>query len=987
MFRPTPRSTGLLIALMALPVLSGLFLWFASLRTDQEILSKARTELRARRYAEAEGEAILISADSPLFPKAMLIAGEAATRRNELQTAAQHYRKIPQNDSEDGLRAAAALANVAIHIGRLAEAIENFRFVLRNQPTDLASHSRIAFLYAAASRSQQALPHLEILLKSGSATAQELALLSDLQRPVDERAFLLKSQELVASDPHTRLGLAASDILDGNTTTARSTLEDLLRENAADLDAAALLLELLAELPGDDFDQLDRRLHAAAAIHPDIWFARGVRLRRQHPAAAVRCFLETLAIAPFHRRACYQLSRLLTETQHPAATEFAQLAADLFTLSNALKRAADSDARDQDSLQTIVRILDQQGRVWETCAWAQLARQVDPISGWADPFLQRLAPLLSQELPMVRPEQVPARLLAATDFPEYRPAPASTAVLSESPARSGLPASNPSRSQPPLKFHETASIGLDFTCISPTDPSTPGQRMQEQTGGGIAVLDLDLDGWPDLHCTQAAPWPTGSSRPVANPQFSDRLFRNLRGTRFEDVTTSSGISELGFSQGVAVGDLNQDGFDDLYVANIGPNSLWLSNGDGTFSSQTLPAPADPLRWCSSCAITDLNNDALPDLVDVNYVSGSNVYSLICNGRACSPSTFTGTRPEVHISQGDGSFQTIVATVPVADSKGLGLLICRDSHESPPSIFVANDQTPKFLLTPEIVDGRLQLIDQASRTGLAFNGDGVLTAAMGIAAADLDSSGTTDFFVTNFRDEPNTLYLQLAPGLFQDVSRTSGLDSPGLPYVGWGAQFLDADRDGDQDLVTVNGHIEDYRDTGGDFEMRPQLFRNQGQLQFEEVTAEEAGPWLARKSLGRALATLDWNLDGRMDFVVGNINSPVALVENQSSPIGPSIELHLHAVSSDRDAWFTTVVLDNGQTQIREQLRAGSGYHASSQRALHLTPGTSPLENNTTTGLTLTVTWPSGNVVTLTNVPIDCRLHLTENRSDVCVVPK
>ena len=167
-------------------------------------------------------------------------------------------------------------------------------------------------------------------------------------------------------------------------------------------------------------------------------------------------------------------------------------------------------------------------------------------------------------------------------------------------------------------------------------------------------------------------------------------------------------------------------------------------------------------------------------------------------------------------------------------------------------------------------------------------------------------------------------------------------------------------------------------------MRPQLFRNQGQLQFEEVTAEEAGPWLARKSLGRALATLDWNRDGRMDFVVGNINSPVALVENQSSPIGPSIELHLHAVSSDRDAWFTTVVLDNGQTQIREQLRVGSGYHAASQRILQLTPG--PLQDSDAHGLTLTVTWPSGRTVTLNDVPINSRLHLVENRGEPYLAP-
>lgn len=977
MYRPTPKAAGILLALIALPVLSGLFYWFAHLRTDTEILQSARDHLKARRFRQAESEASLIPPDSDAHPQAMLIAGEAAARLKRLPEAAASYRRIPRSKSPEGLKAAAALANVDIHIGQLAEAIDNFLFVLQHNPADLPSHSRLAFLYAAAARSQQARPHLQILLKSGSATAQELALLADLERPVDERSFLTKSQQLVPSDPHTRLGLAASSILDGNLAAARPSLEQLLRENPADADAAALLLELFAAIPDNAFEQLDASLPTTTLLHPDIWYARGLRLRTPNPRGSIRCFLTALQYSPFHRRACYQLGRVLTELNHPAATQFSNLAADLFTLSNALKLAADSDGQDHNSVQSIVQILEQQGRIWETCAWAQFARQSFPDQTWPGPVLQRLAPLLNQQLPFTLPQKLPASLLDPNDFPPYQTPRPTTIPLTNTPD---------SPTQPHLKFIERTNIGLDFTCLAPTDPATPGQRMQEQTGGGVAVLDLDLDGWPDLHFTQSAPWESNATLPSPSPQFADRIFRNNRGKSFTDVTAVTGLVDLQFSQGAAAGDFNQDGFDDVYIANIGTNSLWLNNGDGTWTPHALPsANTNTPRWCSSCAIADLNNDALPDLIDINYVSGPNVYSLICNGRACSPSTFSGTLPEIHISSGDGSLISIPASVPVANAKGLGLVVFRDAPNSPPAIFVANDQTPKFLLKPEIIDGKIQFTDHASQTGLAFNGDGVLTAAMGIAAADLDHSGTTDFFVTNFRDEPNTLYLQLAPELFQDASRTSALDTPGLPYVGWGAQFLDADLDGDHDLVTVNGHIEDYRDQGSDFEMRPQIFRNLGENRFEELNPQHAGPWFERKFLGRALATLDWNRDARTDFAVSHINAPASLVENQSPAAADAVTIHLHAVSSDRNAWFTQIEAHANNRVIKEQLRAGSGYHAANQRTIQIAPGPIPPPNPQT--ISLTIHWPSGKSTSLPSVPLRSTIHVVENHPNFLVSPE
>jgi hypothetical protein len=273
--------------------------------------------------------------------------------------------------------------------------------------------------------------------------------------------------------------------------------------------------------------------------------------------------------------------------------------------------------------------------------------------------------------------------------------------------------------------------------------------------------------------------------------------------------------------------VNDDGFDDLYVANIGVNLLLLNNGDGTFAAPVV-ASQTPGCWTSSAAVADLDADGLADLIDVNYLTGAEVFSRLCGGRACSPSVFVGVPDQVHLNLGDGPFETVTADTPPEQSKGLGLVVYRPADENHPRMFVGNDQTPKFLLS--LQGDRTSgwtLSDSAFTAGLAYDGNGVLTAAMGIAADDVDGNGLLDFFLTNFRDEANTLYLQTTAGLFRDQSRSAGLDVTGIPYVGWGTQFLDAELDGDLDLVIANGHVDDYRDTVGVYQMTPQLLRNLG----------------------------------------------------------------------------------------------------------------------------------------------------------------
>lgn len=242
--------------------------------------------------------------------------------------------------------------------------------------------------------------------------------------------------------------------------------------------------------------------------------------------------------------------------------------------------------------------------------------------------------------------------------------------------------------------------------------------------------------------------------------------------------------------------------------------------------------------------------------------------------------------------------------------------------------------------------------------------------MGIAADDIDGNGTTDLFVTNFRDESNTLYLQDPPGLFLDATTATGLHSASVPYVGWGTQFLDADLDGDSDAVLVNGHVDDYRNEGGEYHMRPQFFRNRGNGRFEELPADEVGDWFARRFLGRGLARLDWNRDGRMDFAVSNIGDRASLLTNASESVGHFVNVRLHATRTARDAIGTRVTVTANERSWTRTLLAGDGYMASNERVLQFGVGSTKAAN-------VRVEWPSGTVTQLNDLPVDVLIELVE----------
>ena len=326
----------------------------------------------------------------------------------------------------------------------------------------------------------------------------------------------------------------------------------------------------------------------------------------------------------------------------------------------------------------------------------------------------------------------------------------------------------------------------------------------------------------------------------------------------------------------------------MYVANIGANQLLMNNGDGTFSDRTPAAVLTLLAWTTSCAMADLDGDGHPDLYDVNYVEGPQLFRMICNEHDCSPQAYQESRDDAWFSLGDGRLRLVEPDTGGRYGGGLGVVVFRaDRHEpaaavaapesgrSLPltperylSLFVANDQDPNEYLKVRIASDSqaATLVDDAFLAGLALDYNGNTSACMGVAAGDLTGTAGSSF-VTNYSDDANSLFLQEANGLFHDGIGSAGLLQPGLPYIGWGTQCLDADNDGDLDLVVANGHVGEFSRPGLQIRMPTQVFYNLGGGRFREGPPQECGEFVHRLRMGRSLATLDWNRDGRSDLVL------------------------------------------------------------------------------------------------------------------------
>jgi len=665
---------------------------------------------------------------------------------------------------------------------------------------------------------------------------------------------------------------------------------------------------------------------------------------------AFRLLMAAFQLDPVHYFATAQLAELFAVANKPqAAAYFRERAKQIKTYEKICRVVHRSD--DLPSKQQLLLVINVCGELQlyrEAVAWATVANAIDPDAEWAKLQFQKWSQGISPSDSRVSAVSQILECFADADtlFVEIDPSP---------------PAATFDRDQSAgIKFQDdAAAAGIDFVYENGS-AATEGTQFFEFIGGGVGVLDFDVDGYPDILFTQGSDSPSLGAPESLNEetaQPADQLFRNLRGSTFANCTGAAGLVDSGYSQGCACDDINNDGFPELYIANIGGNKLWTNNGDGTFSPSEF---VNPPRWTTSCAIADISGDGIPDIYDVNHITAEGVHEPMCTkGDSTFPCDIAKMQPEQdRFWQGDGfggfEDKTARAGFIESDGIGLGIIIADFDGTGQLSVFVANDARPNFFFVRS--GGHPAFKNEAAVRGLALSAEGASQACMGVAIGDVDSDSRPDLFVTNFFADHNTLYKQDVPGFFTDATAPMGLLVPSHHRLGFGTQFLDADRDGLLDIVLTNGDVADFSKVNSrrPWHQRSQLFRNLGGA-FHEVPDHEAGDYFCKPVLGRGLAKLDWNSDGLTDFVVSHIGSPAALVTNRSEPQRAYLHIKLIGTTSARSAIGARITLRTGDSTQVATLSAGGGYQAQNQQTIAFSViDAQPLE--------MRVDWPSGKQI-------------------------
>jgi len=502
--------------------------------------------------------------------------------------------------------------------------------------------------------------------------------------------------------------------------------------------------------------------------------------------------------------------------------------------------------------------------------------------------------------------------------------------------------------------------------------------LPETMGPGVAFIDYDNDGWPDIFLVNGMDWPGHVSK-----HSTPKLYHNNHDGTFTDVTYKAGLDIEIFGMGVAVGDYDNDGYDDLFVTAMGQNHLFHNNGNGTFTDVTQESGMlGPKEFSSSAAWVDYDKDGKLDLVVANYVQWSIEGDLYCtlDGKSksyCTPESYKGTAVRLWHNRGDGTFEDVTKKAGLGDptSKTLGIAILDYDNDGWPDLLLSNDTQPNKLYRN---NGNGTFTEKAVLAGVAFSEDGVARAGMGVDAADYDRSGAPSLLITNFSNEMLSLYHNEGKGLFVDEAPRSEVGRATMLTLGFGCFFFDYDLDGWPDIFIANGHIDSEIQRvqpNVKYAMPPHMFRNLGKGNFQEVT-KSLGAAFARPRVGRGAAYSDINNDGRLDLLLSTNGGRVYLFQNEATgeaALQKSLRVKLVGTNSNHDGIGTVVrVTVAGETES-QMLRSGSSYLSASE--LVLTFGLARHDNADA----IEIRWPSGQVDKLSNIAAGQTITVTEGK--------
>jgi hypothetical protein len=546
----------------------------------------------------------------------------------------------------------------------------------------------------------------------------------------------------------------------------------------------------------------------------------------------------------------------------------------------------------------------------------------------------------------------------------------------------------------------THAAGIDFhlTC-----GSAEKRYIMDSMCGGVAVFDYDNDGWMDILLVN------GSTLEDlrAGKCHTSKLYRNNRDGTFKDVTTQAGLNTCRWGFGVAVGDYDNDGFEDVYITYLDGGVLYRNNGNGTFTDVTQKAGVgNQGRWGTSAAFGDYDNDGKLDVFIANYVSldlknlpkfGE---GLFCQYRgipvSCGPRGLQGSRDRLYHNNGDGTFTDVTEKLDIDPSAyyGLGILWLDYDRDGCLDLYVANDSSPSLLYHNDCKGGFTEVGTEA---GTSYSGDGKEQAGMGVDSADYDNDGWPDIVKTNFSDDSNNLYHNDHNGEFTDLAGAANFGPISIPFLAFGVKFLDFDNDGWPDIFVANGHVNpqvDQHALGITYAERPFLFHNLRYGKFEEIgkdTAsdrngrtggdtgvparakrEPAANPFSRRYVARGAATADFFNRGAEDLLITVLDGSPLILRNDSHR-GHWLTLKLLGTTSNRDGFGTRVEIKAGTVTQTAEARASSSFESASDPRPHFGLGSA------TTVDSVVVRWPSGKVDTIGPQSADQQLTIKEGQ--------
>ncbi len=889
-------------------------------------------------------------------PACQLVAANAWAAAREFEEAVRLYREVARHGRIWGFQAALGMARCRTTQGRVSQAEQHWRQVLTLDPNHIEALSQLSHLLNASGRTWEAGPFFFRLILLGKCRGDELIAATMTDRFFRDDHRLVKLGTVEGEDASMLIAVARRELYANRPEKAELLLRRavLLRPDLGE--AQGRLGRILAER-GDCrhfltwLSQLPEDGHqpGGGREHPEVWHAQGIAAQRAgQDRAAIRCFLEALRLAPHHRDATLKCALSLNRTGNAAAARhFAAQAEKLQELDSHLVTMRDSG--EEIHIVRAAETLESLGRFWEAAGWNHVMSRMDIPQEEPLRELVRLLPLARRSSEQFT-DNLPARAGLKVDefpLPEW-PSPASETETSSSRGQSfGA-----------IRFREEASaLGIDFQYFEGTTEENRLQHIFNVVGGGLAATDFDRDGWPDIYLAQANDW----RNPASQPTRRDEIFRNCSGIRFQNVTPVAGINETSFSHGVAAGDLDSDGFPDLYVCNLGSNRLFHNLGDGTFEDATARTGVDVERqWSTSAAFADFSGDGHPDLYVANYSDRAETQARVCfdargEQMACSPSQVAPAHGSLFQSLGDGTFLDATESSGIGRlrGRGLGLVACRIDDDSKLDLLVGNDTSENFLLINRSTADRILFEDEAVVRGVAVDGVGNAIASMGIAAADLNHDGRLDFAITNFFGSPTVLFMQTGDGYFEDATRRLRFGGMRNDMLGFGCQFADFNVDGRPDFIATNGHVDQVSSASTADRMPAQVFVNQ-ENEFREIPGAELGAFFEKRWLGRGLATLDWNRDGLTDVGISHLHAPFALLTNESPARGSPLLVRLRGTRrADREAVGAVVTATAGDLQLTGFRLAGNGFLVTSEPCVSLTipAGVASID--------LEVAWPGG----------------------------